>query len=368
MSAAEHDVSGDTLDPADVADALREAMSEFADGAIVRAAVAGAATREAIWRRLADLGWLGLTAPSAWGGLGQGAPQSAALYEELGAVLSPAPYLPTMLFAEALLVRSCPAALSQDLLPRIVNGSLKAAAQLFGDQPLQAKRTDVLELNGEVGGYIGADEAEALLALVAIDGKSAYVLLFASDKGLEIGTPQCWDETRPISEVRCKAVKVPLGRVVCVGEDAAELKRKLDMQVWFAIAADSVGGAERILARTLDYMNTRKQFDRPISSFQALKHRCADHRMSLDAVAALLRFVAADTQSPDDAHINAAAAKVFAAQTYVALAEDAIQLHGGIGFTWEHDAHLYLKRARFNELAGGSTDQLQDIVAAHLLD
>jgi alkylation response protein AidB-like acyl-CoA dehydrogenase len=128
-----------------------------------------------------------------------------------------------------------------------------------------------------------------------------------------------------------------------------------------------VGGASAILATTLEYMALRQQFGRAIASFQALKHRCAEHKSRLDGASALTE-AACDAFAHDDATapMQASAAKRYACAVYKEIAEDAIQLHGGIGFTWEHPCHLFLKRARLNEILGGTANWHRDAIASEM--
>ena len=132
-----------------------------------------------------------------------------------------------------------------------------------------------------------------------------------------------------------------------------------------ALACDSLGGAERLFDLTLEYLRTRHQFDRPIGSFQALKHRCADLAVDMAAAEALLDdAIAAAGEDAADALPKAHSAKYVACETYARVAAEAVQLHGGIGFTWEHSCHLFLKRASLNRFLYGSTKWHQDRIAA----
>jgi alkylation response protein AidB-like acyl-CoA dehydrogenase len=148
--------------------------------------------------------------------------------------------------------------------------------------------------------------------------------------------------------------------VLARGKGASDILVHVKAHFDLSIACDSIGGAEQILMETVEYSKVRRQFGREIGSFQAIKHRCADMKTWLEAAkaltnAAIRRFVAGEYGSP-----LIGSAKVYASQTYREIAMDAVQIHGGIGFTWEHDCHLFLKRALLNEQLGGSAEQYKD--------
>jgi alkylation response protein AidB-like acyl-CoA dehydrogenase len=149
------------------------------------------------------------------------------------------------------------------------------------------------------------------------------------------------------------------------GDEAVRLINALGDEARVLIASDAVGGGEAILEKTLEYLKTRVQFGKPIGSFQALKHRCADHKVRLEAAKFLVEK--AHTAPQEERSLWASIAKFSACDVYADLAADSVQLYGGIGFTWEHDAHLYLKRALFSQfLLGGSANE-QDRAAGLLI-
>jgi alkylation response protein AidB-like acyl-CoA dehydrogenase len=167
-----------------------------------------------------------------------------------------------------------------------------------------------------------------------------------------------------LARLELDGVRVAADRVLGGGD---ELRDTLTAEAALLIACDAKGGANAVLERTLDYLKTRMQFGKPIGSFQALKHRCADHKVALEASGAVtteaVRLWAAGDPS---AVVMASSAKAYACGTYATVAEDAVQLHGGIGFTWEHDCHLFLKRAKLNQALYGSTSAHLDRAASLL--
>jgi alkylation response protein AidB-like acyl-CoA dehydrogenase len=197
---------------------------------------------------------------------------------------------------------------------------------------------------------------ELVLPVRGADSALSLAILAREEQGVEVETHDIIDLTRTLGEVRLTGVQVPPERIFPL---AAGL---LDHAA-VALACDSSGGAAHILERTVSYLGTRKQFDRPIGSFQALKHRAATWKIQLEAVAALTRHACDLLDSAAGGRsATASCAKFSAAETYVAIAEDSVQLHGGIGFTWDHECHLFLKRSRLNcELFGGSTQHRERV-------
>jgi alkylation response protein AidB-like acyl-CoA dehydrogenase len=184
---------------------------------------------------------------------------------------------------------------------------------------------------------------------VAQDGRITLVSL----EGAEITARETWDKTRRLFDVRPTAT----GQVLAVGEAAVALRQRLEAQLLFALAGDSLGGADAILELTIDYLKIRRQFDRPLALFQALKHRVADMKTWLSAAEALFWNRAVDTAA---AVPELGALKAHATSVYRAIAEDAVQLHGGIGLTMEHHCHLFLKRATLNGVLGGDVDHWEE--------
>ena len=173
------------------------------------------------------------------------------------------------------------------------------------------------------------------------------------------------DATRTLGRLRLDQHPVPAERLLAEGAAAEQLRERLMDHAALALAADSIGGAAAIFDITLEYLKTRRQFDRPIGSFQALKHRCATLRIRQRAAeASLLRAREASTGGIERPSTAASIAKFEACDAYLAIAAQAIQLHGGIGFTWEHSCHLFLKRAKLNQVMFGSSGWHQDRVAS----
>lgn len=295
-----------------------------------------------LWQRAGELGWQAIGLPADVGGLGFGPRGLDALHRQLGSKAAPGPFAATLSAAQALAETGGRDV--ADWLPQIAEGkiSLAIAAQL---QPALA---------GQPIWLLGSIDAAA--ALVPLDETDWALVSMESAEPLDT-----WDRTRSLSKLDVARA----GRIAQLPglETAAAVTRNLAL----ALASDSIGGARAILQQTILYMKERRQFDRPIASFQALKHRVAD-LMTLvvtgeEVVALAVEAAAAGSPEAD---IWASLAKVRATETYVAVATDCLQMHGGVGFTWEYDVHMYLKRARLSEQLLAPNTRLRDMSSERL--
>ena len=182
--------------------------------------------------------------------------------------------------------------------------------------------------------------------------------------GVTITERPLWDESRRLFDVTVKAHKIEPGMFVARGQASHDIAGRLREELVLAIAADSLGGASACLDMTVEYLKTRRQFDRPLAMFQALKHRCADLKIQLGAAEALLWSRAGDAQATT---ADIGAMKALASDAYRMVAEEAIQLHGGIGLTDEHNCHLFMKRAMLNVQLGGDLDHWREAAGRQAL-
>ena len=348
--------------------ASARSLLESYDSARLRAALQAPGGYEAaLWQQLAsELGWCGLAIPEDYGGAGLGWVELCILQEELGRRLVASPYFATVALG-ASLVRECASAAQQgELFTHIAAGGLRLACALAGpDGPpppegvavaLQS-RPGGLALSGVSDFVIHADSADLLLVLARGDDPQELSLLMLppTSAGVSIEPHVMLDLTRPMSRVTF--TDVHLGEDAMLGTRggaAAGIGRALD-RARIALAAEALGGAERVLEMTTEYVKQRIQFGRAIGSFQALKHRLADMMTEVEAARSAAWYAAcvAD-EAPQELPEAAAIAKSYCSDAFYDCAASAIQLHGGIGFTWEHDAHLYFKRARASATLLGS--------------
>ncbi|WP_034590362.1 acyl-CoA dehydrogenase family protein [Hamadaea tsunoensis] len=290
-----------------------------------------------LWSGLVDMGLTGLAIPERLGGTDAGWPTVAVALEELGRAVAPVPYLGTILATAALLECADPRA--EELLREIASGGIRVALAVpFGTGP--AADPALPADGGHVRGV--ADALDADVFLVPAEGG-----LYAVGAASVVRTPVvALDQTRPLVDLEVPAVS---GTPLAGGSRAARVA--LD-RCAALLASEQLGVAEWCLATTVEYVRTRYQFARPVGSFQAVKHRLADVWVSVAQARAVARY-AAGTDDP----VAAPLAQAHCGPVAVAAAEACVQLHGGIGFTWEHPAHLYLKRAKASALAFGTADR-----------
>lgn len=338
-------------------DALRESvagvLAEHAGSTGLHAFIDGRnALDSTLWAQAASLGWLGVGIPESFGGLGMGAQGLAILHGELGRQAAPGPYIATLSAAQAM-VEAGSEAICQAWLPRLATGEISAAvpAELDAD----GLRRSGAGLSGTMR-CLGAANAALLLAPAA--GDWAIVDL----AGAEVTAAPMWDRTREVIDVRLDNAK-PAG----VLPDAAAARAALARAMSLAVAADSAGAARCITERTIAYMKTREQFGQPIAGFQALKHRAADLATKLAMADEMVGHAVQRTAAgAPDADIWVALAKSEVTEACVFITTDCVQLHGGVGFTWDFDPHIFLKRARLNEVLIMRNIALRDQAAAAL--
>ena len=329
----------------------------------------------AVWAALAELGLPGLLVPAGYGGAGFGLPEAGVVLQELGRALACVPYLSSAVLAVTALLASGDEAAQAEVLPRLAAGELLAAVALLGP----ADRADGTP--GSLGVTATAFPGGVTLdgeALYVVDGHVAGVLLVAARDGAGAGLYQvagdaaglsravmpCIDPTRKLARLSFRAVPArPLGPP---GSAAAALARVLDTGV-AALAAEAVGGAGQALDLAVSHARQRVQFGRPIGSFQAVKHKCADMLVALEgARAALDGALAADAGGEGDHGTAALVAGLQCSAAYTHITAEAIQVLGGTGFTWEHPAHLYFRRARSSAVLLGTEAQQRAALADRL--
>jgi len=324
----------------------------------------GVAARRDLWNAMAELGWLGFTIPEADGGVGQSFAAAAVLYEELGKVLSPLPLLQVLIGVEVIARMSDPQ-MRSSLMSRASAGDLVFTLLPPGASPLTARNMpDGIEVSGAAAGLMSDERSTHLLFGVTFNGERRYAMLPLSGAQGRIIPCPTWDQSRKLCDISFASVAIRAEHFL-----SKDVNSALEAHFDLALACDSIGGAEAIFTDTINYMSMRQQFGRAIASFQALKHRCADHKVMLEAARVLVEDAVFRFSSVADASstVAAATAKLYATTVYRQIAEDAIQLHGGIGFTWAHDCHLFLKRALLNEVLGGSPEAYRDRIAAPLI-
>ncbi|MFD7325030.1 acyl-CoA dehydrogenase family protein [Streptomyces sp. NPDC059875] len=363
---------------------LRELLAKRSGPAEVRAAVTTPEGYDTdLWHRMSGtLGLAGLALPEEYGGVGCGPAELALACEETGRALAPSPLLATAVLAAPLIAALGGERQRADLLPRIADGSLTCALAVAGGSlalalGLTGDNADEPWAGGGRAGGVQARSAEGRWRLYGeaaqvLDGHSAGLLVVAAHAGgfarsrtmlflvrgeaaglLRVRQPTL-DATRSQASVQLRDVEAELlgeepvdvlGALAAVGRTASAV-----------LAAEAVGAAQAALDRTVEYVGSREQFGRPVGSFQAVKHRLADLYVQVEAARSLAYGAARDPGT-------GALALAAALEALRAVAAETIQLHGGIGFTWEHEAHLYFKRATADELLFGPVRRLRARVA-----
>src|SRR5215472_11283725 len=346
--------------------AVRSVLDEKAQAAAVLARTETPQTYDtALWRTLAaEVGCAGLLIAETYGGAGASFREAAVVAEEIGRSVAPVPFIGSAVLATVALLRLGDA----ELLTKLAAGTTTAALavpfeSVPGQRPAGSVRVGPSRahdlagsnrLSGTVSGVADALPADVLI--VAADGVPFGLYAVAADATGVTRTPVVsLDMTRQLCDITLTDVKARR----LAGGTAAEEALAGALRAGAGILADEqLGLAERALDITLAYVKQRYQFARPVGSFQALKHRFADWWVAVTQARAASRYAAACLASDDpDVEVAVALAKAVCSDTAVLAGQEMIQLHGGIGFTWEHPAHLYLKRAKSSALALGTADR-----------
>ena len=327
-------MSIDTEDQAALRASVRDLLSKHSDSAAVRAAITTEIGYDAaLWSKLCEqIGVAALAIPEEFDGVGAGLGEVHVVQEELGRTLTPSPMLGSaILAAQALLLSGDNDACSR-LLPGVASGESTLALCWAGAAGWSTFGVEATEdaLNGTASYVLDGHVADTLLVLTS-DG---FYEVDPAAEGVSRRRVPTMDPTRTLAEVTFSGVR---GRPLEWSEDLVDRIRTV---VLIALSAEQVGAAAAIVEQTVEYTKSRKQFGRAIGSFQALKHRMAD-MYTLVETARSMTYAAVATQSAGDA----AVAKVYCSEALQQITSEAVQLHGGIAITWEHDAQLYFKRA-----------------------
>ena len=221
-------------------------------------------------------------------------------------------------------------------------------------------------ISGVIANVPDADKVTHLLVRV-VHGGTRIVGIALPHPAVRIVRRETWDQTRVMADIHLDGVDLNDTVAFVAGIDAEQASINMHAHLDLAIACDALGGADGLFHETLQYLQVRRQFDRPIASFQAIKHRCADLATSLASARALVAAAGRQFSNQEGDWSSAAAGcRLYASAVYRNVSEDAIQLHGGMGFTWQHDCHRYLKRARCSDVMGGPPDRRADQLAPAL--
>ncbi|HEY1078419.1 MAG TPA: acyl-CoA dehydrogenase [Fontimonas sp.] len=360
-----------TEDQIMIRDAAESFLADVSSSAAVRKTMESSlGYDETVWQRLgAELGWCGIAIGEEHGGLGLGAVELALIQEQAGRQLLCAPFFATVCVAASWLQAVGSDAAKAQFLADIAAGRQRMAVSLKGDEARLQLDQDG-RLSGDAGLLVDAASAPWLLIRgVLADGGKALFAVPADAEGVSIVPVQTWDATRRFAKVFLKQA-VGAVRLDDPHRMAAGAPRALALSQLY-LAAEQLGGAQQCLDLTVAYTATRKQFGRAVAGFQAVKHRCAEMMVRIEALRSMVSGAAAGAAAGHDDQtlvLECAAARVLAAETYFWCAQEAIQLHGGVGFTWEYDPQLHFKRAQAASHWLGNVDALREQIAAAVID
>jgi alkylation response protein AidB-like acyl-CoA dehydrogenase len=336
-------------------DSLHRLLSNKSSEADVRRAMEAPSGYDLeLWRQLAEMGIVGLIIEEEFGGVGAGPVELERVMEEAGAALLCAPLLSSGVLAAGLLQALDDEAAKTRLLPAIAAGSRIATVALTGAKggwtaadvavTVEARGDDAWALSGVASFVTDGQSADVILVIAEVLEELAVFEVEPSGGGVSIKALPTFDHTRRLAEISFDAA--PARRLVTTGPVWPAVEAALDL-ARVALAGDEAGGAKRALEMTVDYAKTRAQFGRLIGSFQAIKHMAADLLLESESAISAARNAAARlADGATDARAAIALASFACADAYSAVTAAAIQMHGGIAFTWAHPAHLYLRRAR----------------------
>ncbi len=306
--------------------------------------------RPGFWQNLAELGWLGLHVDEEHGGSGYGLPELVVVIEELGRAVAPGPFVPTVI-ASAVIAKDGTAEQKSRLLPGLIDGTVTAGIGLDGKVEVKDGPKNRIA-DGEAGIVLGAGLAELLLIAAGDD----VLVLDRGRDGVSVEVPDNFDPTRRSGRVRLQNVSVTDADIL-PGARISALARARTL-----LAAEAVGGASDCVDAAVAYAKVRQQFGRTIATFQAVKHHCANMLVAAEsATAAVWDASRAAGEDEEQFRLIAAVAAALALPAYARNAELNIQVHGGIGFTWEHDAHLHLRRALVTAALFGGDAPARDV-------
>ena len=371
-----------TQDQDELRDGVRAMLDRECPMSLVRGVVEGTASADALWKQMLDLGWPALTISEDYGGLGLGTIELAVVVEELGRAVAPGPFIPTVAQFAPLVREAGDDSQRARFLGAVAEGNLTGALAItepgtaFDPTTVRAtaKRDgDSWTLSGAKQAVLGAAEADEIAIVARVegttgdDGVAAFVV---PRKDLDLREITALDPSRSLGDLTLDGVTVGADRMLGdPGPATAAAVRRAVEEAVVALALETVGVCQSILDVTLEYAKHREQFGVPIGSFQAIKHKFADMLMMLERARATGYFAALTITEDDERRALAAStAKSAAGDCERLMTKEGIQIHGGIGYTWEHDMHLYVRRAKTDGLLLGSAIDHRARIASLLLD
>ncbi|MSO79647.1 MAG: acyl-CoA dehydrogenase [Acidimicrobiia bacterium] len=357
-----------TQDQEELRDGVRAMLAAECPMSLVREVVEDGVAADGLWKQMVELGWPALTIAEEYGGLGMGTIELAVVVEELGRAVAPGPYIPTVSQFAAIITEAGSVEQQARFLGGVAEGTLTGALALaesgvaYDPARVTASATrkgDDWQLQGVKNSVLGGGDSDEIAVVARVDGTTGddgIGVFVVSRDALAITPITALDMSRSLATITLDGVVVPSDRVLGEpGPETAKAVRRAVEEAVVALALETVGVCQTILDVTLEYAKQREQFGVPIGSFQAIKHKFADMLVALERARATAYYAALTIAEDDDRRsLAASTAKVAAGDCERLLSKEGIQIHGGIGYTWEHDMHLFVRRAKTNSLLLGT--------------
>ncbi len=336
---------------------------------------------DVLWKRMSDLGWMGLILPEEYGGSGLDFVDLIVVLEEMGRVVLPGPFFSTVVLGGVALLEGGSDAQKQAVIPKLARGEVKLTLAQLEPSGRWGADGVALEATPSGGGFVlrgtklfvpDAHVADQLIVAGRAPGSTgaqgvSLFLVDAKARGVKTTQLKTMDQTRRLAEVVLDGVTVGADQVLGTpGQGWALLDRIVDRGK-VGLCAEMCGGAQRVLDMSVEYAKVREQFGKPIGSFQAIQHKCANMLVEVESSKSVTYYAAwAVANDVAEAPLAAAMAKAYCSDAYRHVSGEGIQIHGGIGFTWEHDMHIYFKRAKSSEVTFGDATWNRELVAQHI--
>ena len=331
-----------------------------------------------LWNKMAELGWTGLIYPEEYGGAGLSIVDLVVVLEEMGKASVPGPFFSSTCLGGLVILEAGNDAQKQKYLPDIAAGKTKATlAFLEENARWDEKGVNIKARKGKKNYSLSgvklfvpdAHTADVIVCAVrTADGLSLFVV-DRQQAGVNTRLLKTMDQTRKLCEVTFDKVQITPDAVLGTAGQASEPLRRIIDRSKVALCAEMCGGAQKVLDMTVEYAKIREQFGRPIGSFQAIQHKCANMLVQVESAKSATYYAAwAVSNNIPEAPLAAAMAKAYCSDAFRQVTAEGIQVHGGIGFTWEHDMHIYFKRAKGSEVTFGDATWNRELVAQYTLD
>jgi alkylation response protein AidB-like acyl-CoA dehydrogenase len=326
--------------------------------------------RQDVWSKMAEMDWMGIRIPEAYGGLDMGQIDLALVLEQMGRAVLPGPFFSTVMLASEAIIEAGSHSQRDYYLPKIAKGEIKGTLALYeedgGADPgyIQMQTRPIADgfvLNGAKLFVLDAHVADFMIVAARTSNNTNLdrgVTLFIVDtetKGLSTTKLQGIDGTRKLCAVRFEDAPVKQTQILGELHGGWQPLSKVLQRAQVGLSAECVGGAQRAMEIAVAHAKIRHQFGKPLGAFQVIKHRCAQMFVEVESSRSLLFWASClqDRGEPKEAALSASVAKAYCSESYTQVSRNVLQILGGTGFTWESDIHLYLKRAKFNEMAFG---------------